>query len=109
MKLLAIFLTIFVVLIQSVSALDIHDIVESQKITCHTFSDCSSGRSVQTHQNESGDEHNHCIFHCAPFMLNAVVSKVVFTFIILVDPLDTYYSFSLNSPILEGPFRPPLV
>lgn len=108
MKLLGIFVIIFMILIQSVSALDTHNSIESQNSNCHTSSDCSSDISPSTHQNENSDEHSHCIFHCTPFMFNAVVSKIDFTYIILDNVLNTRYFFSLNSPILEGPFRPPL-
>ena len=109
MKLLGIFLTIFMILLQSVSALDIHNSVENQNFNCHTISDCSSNTSTQNHQSDTNDEHSHCVFHCTPFMLNAVLSKIIFTHIILDNALNTRYFFSLNSPTLEGPFRPPRV
>ncbi len=106
MKVLGIFLTIFMILIQSVLALDTHTNVENQSLKCPSLTDCSIA-PTQTPHNDNNEEHSHCLFHCAPFMLNAVFSKVVFTFIIFENTLSTHYSFNLNPPILEGPFRPP--
>lgn len=108
MKLLGIFLTIFMILSVSLSAFDIHNSFESKTSKCPTFSDCSSSDSNRASQNETG-EHSHCLLHCVHFAATTLISKFVLIFIVFEDTLNTQYSFNLNPPTLEGPFRPPQV
>lgn len=110
MKFLGIFLTTLMILIQSVSALDIHTDVENLHSKCASLSDCSSSASTQApHSDNNSEEHSHCLFHCAPLMVSAVISKFVFNFIIFENAISSNYSFILNSPIIEGPFKPPQI
>jgi len=109
MRILGIFLTIFMIFMQSVSALDIHNDVENPHVRCASLSDCSSRTSTQAHHSDNNEDHSHCLYHCSPFMLSAVISKFIFNFIIFEKTLISNYSFILTSPVLEGPFKPPQI
>lgn len=63
--------------------------------------------------NDSSDHQStgqtHCHLHCTHHALDSQTSKVDFTSI--DTPITTYsqYLFFINSPSIEGPFRPPLI
>lgn len=110
MRLVGTFLIIFTILSLSIAAVDKHGNLKYQ--TCESFSltDCDSHPPVQTQTNADQKDHTHCAVHCAPFLLNGLLlSNVVFSFFILEDIKTSTFSFIINTPILEGPFKPPQV
>lgn len=109
MRLAGIFLIILTISSLSIAAFDNHSTIKSQSCESLSLTDCDSHTSAQSQQNPDQKEHTHCAVHCAPLLLNGLLSNVVFSFFILEDTKTSIFSFVINTPILEGPFKPPQV
>jgi len=107
MRLIGILFIIFTILSLNTSVFDNHSTSKSQSCQNLSLEDCRSHVAEQTQKEQGQKEHTHCAVHCAPILLNGLISKLIFDFILLKNSKNFTFSFVLTFPILEGPFKPP--